>query len=520
MRLVDSGGRHGSWVALSHCWGTPEKRPLVTTRANIQKHMEGLEMDSLPKTFRDAILLTRSLGIRYVWIDCLCIVQDDPADWKRESNNMGKVYQYSTVTIAAANAKDSSEGCFFDDACSSYRPTENLRKKQGDVIPGGGQGVESLVCEALPQVRIAVTLPVFEEDKITGSFSVAPWLAERSYSTTVLDTTPLFRRGWALQEWALSRRTFIFLKDSILWSCRELCVDDTGTMLKRYVQRPSLFDWASLIQEYTKRNLTYESDGMIAIQGLANMVQSQRDDTYFAGMWPADLPQSLLWKIRNDSVGRHALRRSHLPSWTWARLEGHVGFQMLGDPFKPRGTRLDSRHLKKALQEFSIQPSWTLQVIGPTTHLGPGVFEFVARSERTRRMYKSIFKRSFDGYSNCRQAGGSISGKQIVVIPSDDSSSVKYKYENHELAGWATLDLDAIPESGSVYCIAVMKEIGAVTRQGLVNGDPRFIQDNACHVLVLQEVPSYGTRPRFTRIGIGVVQESRRQWYLGHAEIV
>ncbi|RYP13297.1 hypothetical protein DL767_010818 [Monosporascus sp. MG133] len=91
-RVVDVGPRDGSaapfvyitkgescpYAALSHCWG--KAYLLTTTRGTIQARTRGLEWDKLSKTFREAILVTRDLGLRYLWIDSLCIVQDDTAD--------------------------------------------------------------------------------------------------------------------------------------------------------------------------------------------------------------------------------------------------------------------------------------------------------------------------------------------------------------------------------------------------------------------------------------------------------
>lgn len=519
--LVESNGRYGTWVALSHCWGKGEQRPLMTLRANIRKHLGGLQLNSLPKTFQDAVVLTRSLNIRYLWIDSLCIVQDDPEDWKRESNTMGTIYQNAIITIAAGYAENSSEGCFVDDKCLSFQPP----CQRDNVLEKGGDG-EFLISEESLDVARRVILPFFEADKVAGSFYIAPWAKEQPPDGGFLTDSPLFKRGWVLQEWTLSRRSIIFLKDSILWSCRELCVNESGKLMSHAVERPSMLDWESLIEKYSGMDLTYESDRLVAIQGLSNIVQMQRRDKYFAGMWPDDLPESLLWKVRDGDVGRLALQRSHLPSWTWASIEGHVGFQLSGHPCRPispDGIELDSRQrLQNVLHEFAIQPSGALYVVGPMTHLKTAVFDFVARSEPTRSRYKSVFKQAFKGYSNCRQAGGSIYGEQMVIISSDDplSTGCEYRLHHPEFAGWATLDLDTIPDPGSVYCVAVKKEIGAILRNGRMGGKRTFIEDDGYHVLLLRSVPSYGTIPRFVRIGIGVIQVSCRIWYVGAAEIV
>ncbi|KAJ4385961.1 hypothetical protein N0V85_007938 [Neurospora sp. IMI 360204] len=99
-----------TYVTLSHCWGPPEKRPMMTTKMTLAKRMERIPFVDLPRTFQDAVDVTRQLGQRYLWIDSLCIVQDDEEDWAREAGLMAKVYSQAYCTLAALSAHDSSEG--------------------------------------------------------------------------------------------------------------------------------------------------------------------------------------------------------------------------------------------------------------------------------------------------------------------------------------------------------------------------------------------------------------------------
>jgi hypothetical protein len=112
LRLFESHGRCGQYVALSHCWGTLENWPLRTTRESKQEHLENIPFGRLPKTFQDAVKITRTLGIPYLWIDSLCIIQDDVSDWLCESPKMGQIYKRSRLTVAASGARDSSDGWF------------------------------------------------------------------------------------------------------------------------------------------------------------------------------------------------------------------------------------------------------------------------------------------------------------------------------------------------------------------------------------------------------------------------
>ncbi|KAB5542496.1 heterokaryon incompatibility protein-domain-containing protein, partial [Coniochaeta sp. 2T2.1] len=109
LRLVDEGLPHPvSYTALSYCWGTTE--PLATLSTNINEMRSGIPLSKLPRTIKDAIQVTKFLGIQYLWVDALCIIQDDKIDWARESAAMAGIYGNAYVTIAAASASSADEG--------------------------------------------------------------------------------------------------------------------------------------------------------------------------------------------------------------------------------------------------------------------------------------------------------------------------------------------------------------------------------------------------------------------------
>jgi hypothetical protein len=106
LRLVHGAGLVGRYVALSHCWG---KNPVIkATKASLDSFLKCIDPGSLTRTFRDAVMITRRLRVRYLWIDSLCIVQDDNEDWEREAAKMAQVYSQSLVTLAASAASDGS----------------------------------------------------------------------------------------------------------------------------------------------------------------------------------------------------------------------------------------------------------------------------------------------------------------------------------------------------------------------------------------------------------------------------
>jgi hypothetical protein len=120
LRLVESvdipkkPGNFPKFMALSHCWG--KSRPfLVLSSSSIEILSDGIELDQLPRTFKDAARVVQMLGRRYLWIDSLCIKQDSSVDWEKEAAQMDSIYRNAHLTLAAASSTDSNGGCYIDD---------------------------------------------------------------------------------------------------------------------------------------------------------------------------------------------------------------------------------------------------------------------------------------------------------------------------------------------------------------------------------------------------------------------
>ncbi|KAG0645397.1 Heterokaryon incompatibility protein [Hyphodiscus hymeniophilus] len=131
-RLVDIGNEHESlrliitseddrfngdrdvppFLALSYCWGPPQASypPLKTEAISLVSRLRGIASDSVPKTIADALTVTRALGYRFIWIDSLCIIQDDPSDWQKESSLMRRIYGSASVTLVAASSTSAYDG--------------------------------------------------------------------------------------------------------------------------------------------------------------------------------------------------------------------------------------------------------------------------------------------------------------------------------------------------------------------------------------------------------------------------
>lgn len=246
--------------------------------------------EELPKTFQDAIFIARYLGFQYLWIDSLCIIQDDKDDWDRESTLMTDVYGGSDLNIAAVSAKDGSVGCFFQ-----------RDRKWRSQLTLASDGMEMLY-DVLP----------------------ANMQSPRR--------TPLFHRGWVIQERYLSRRSLYFHEHQIFWDCREhsKCesTNSESHVMRSLVMSPLLFgspfmsgeitldNWWTIVQRYSRMRLTRATDRLVAIGGLAKAIQAQIGDGYFSGMWRRDLELQLLWYGRSLAENEAYVA----PTWSWASL--------------------------------------------------------------------------------------------------------------------------------------------------------------------------------------------------------
>ncbi len=174
------------YVTLSHCWGKIEIKMLKM--ANLNQLIECIDIAELPKTFQDAIQISRRLDIRFLWIDSLCIIQDSKEDWLKESVIMGDIYQHAYCNIAATAAPDGRTGCFLERNPLLAQPF----RVRIDSYPG-------------PRSNSSV-------------YSLAPQV----FWEQGLLQAPLLQRAWVVQERTLSPRVIHFGKDQLFWECQEL----------------------------------------------------------------------------------------------------------------------------------------------------------------------------------------------------------------------------------------------------------------------------------------------------------
>ena len=289
------------YAALSYCWGKDQR--LTTTKATIEKFSEVVSFSDLPKSLRDGVLTTCRLSLRLLWVDSLCIVQDDSIDTAREIASMPQIYQNAHITISAARSTDSEDG-FLQDLSMPSAQAKVFKFPFG--CPTGDLGSVILIDE--PDL----------------------W-------------DPIERRAWPLQEFLLSRRILRYGSYQLSWSCLSAEFyenDDAGVNwyskrdkrfpnLRRRLldsqrqQGPHINIWGDLVEEYTRRHLKEPQDKLLAISGIATVIGTGRHDVYMGGLWLSDLPLGLLWKV-STSPPRRKPCEYRAPSWSWASVDGVV----------------------------------------------------------------------------------------------------------------------------------------------------------------------------------------------------
>lgn len=130
IKLIDGSKAVEKYMTLSHCWG--DTHPMTTTRESSIERKAGILISDLPETFKHFVLLANALGVEYIWIDSLCIIQDDHDDWAREGGKMALVYAHSYLNIAAAHASGCNDGLFVPEGTSEIDRARNVYELQSE----------------------------------------------------------------------------------------------------------------------------------------------------------------------------------------------------------------------------------------------------------------------------------------------------------------------------------------------------------------------------------------------------
>lgn len=327
-RVIDVGGKCGTtlklyapkqneranYATLSYCWGT---KPQFTTTLDLMADLlRDMSKCNLSQTHLDAIRVTRGLGIRYLWIDALCIIQDSPADMMMDMPNMGNIYKNSTITIAASESQSAHSGFL---GTLKYPPT----------------------------VPLPFLLPDGSKETVWLSYHEAKWPVRGH-----LDT-----RGWTLQESLLSPRQITFGDSEVLWQCQTermqpVCqgaqeyretlknqnrlpgaIYGIPTSLDKKTQRPQYL-WKLFVHDYSARKFTVVEDRWNGMAGIiSELSKLWIDDECVAGFWKSSMLESLVWRRSNLEEYQEPAwmpprqKLMNAPSWSWLSLPSEVWIQ-------------------------------------------------------------------------------------------------------------------------------------------------------------------------------------------------
>lgn len=342
-------GMRGQYLCLSYCWGS--HLPLRTLKANLAEMARGIPWDKLPKTFQDAVHLTKVLGLSYLWIDALCIVQDDPTDWSWEASRMSTIYSDSYLTVAATFGENSDSGLY---------SLLEANDSQQHLLPGANGTI------FVRLARHATSIDMSDDTYVSAVTKIPADPTSIDHASSSICRTPLMTRAWPLQEYLLPSRILQFGPREMIWECNAdiFCECRTsfttvadpmmtvGPGIRKFeweavkrsssratdhyspqsplntnatiprIMEPMIPDtevlkytWFRIVSAYTAKKLTYQEDKLIALSGIASIIKETTGWAYYAGVWEHHIVESLQWR----SFSFHCRSAVYTaPTWSWA----------------------------------------------------------------------------------------------------------------------------------------------------------------------------------------------------------
>jgi hypothetical protein len=315
------------YAALSYCWGTKEEAAcqLRTMSYNLQQHLLDIPVDNMTLVMKDMVKTARSLSIRYVWIDALCIIQDDVDDWSRESERMGLIYANAFATICALSTSSCLESFLHRNSAVRVPFCSGVRADMHGMLNLRYQPLRS----DLIDTKRAYGLSFEVLDYLSGTWD---------------------HRAWTYQEVQLSPRVVKFGVSRIYIECEDRVWTEPEKLQWLSEDRYSSFpwgldiyrrtgdsqrflnEWYGCANSYSSRQISDERDRLPALSGLAKLMAEATGDEYLAGLWKKGLLQGLLW-IRSMPPNKSDLERLSPsleqtyvgPSWSW--INGYNDFQ-------------------------------------------------------------------------------------------------------------------------------------------------------------------------------------------------
>ncbi|KAI0426213.1 heterokaryon incompatibility protein-domain-containing protein [Xylaria sp. FL1042] len=364
LRLVDTraeGLKHDKYATLSYCWGGPQ--PVTTTKATLAQHLRMLPAGDFPQTIKDAIIVTRALKVKYIWIDAVCIVQDDLEDKAVEISRMTEVYNLSYVTISASTASSCRDG-FLQPRKLEKTPiqlrAEFSRNRKGSVLlvadPASDEPIhkrgwtmqEHLLAPRLLMFgSLCMEFRCLNGNERDGG-TVLPFSVQQSgipimegRVASVLYTAKYGGVPDTRHKNTLKRNTFLYRTGLM-----SLALKLTGEQNERH--GIIIEQWASIVEAYTERALGVLDDRLNAIAGIAKMMHRAELGEYLGGLFSYKLLPQLMWSRAEGQVPLPRPSQGYrAPSWSWSSIDNQVTF---------RNRMWSSAEVIASLIEFTIQP--------------------------------------------------------------------------------------------------------------------------------------------------------------------
>jgi hypothetical protein len=346
VQLIESPESQVRYCALSYCWGSSSSnrddqsekiKCGKTTKNNVAERLyQPFHRSVLPKTIEDAIALVWRMELEYIWVDSVCLMQDDKAEISREIATMQRVYGNACFTLCVCSSSRASDGLFFKREAWKY-------EARGFIL---GQLWIHNTPKSLNEVRAGC---------------------------------PLSSRGWTLQEECLSPRVLYWSNHGMYWSCAmEQWTEDAGYTSKpihdsdllsqshgrtgvlappqeflRLCRHGPLHElhvrWLDIVESYASRILSYPSDRFPALSGIASRYyertssENAAGQEYIAGHWRTSLADELSWSVQPPFTERSNMLRDVAPSWSWASLPFGAKLTMIKVENRGLGVLFDLR---------------------------------------------------------------------------------------------------------------------------------------------------------------------------------
>lgn len=312
--VITNSSDRQRYVALSYVWG--QDQPNRTTHNILDSYINCIDPHKIPMTIRDAISVTHRIGLQYLWVDALCIVQDSGEDKAREIPKIHSNFRNAYLTIIASQSRKVSDGFL------------HLQK---NIL-----------------INAPSTLPFVSPEGEYGIMQLNAW--------SRLPPEPIDERAWCLEERVLSPRTLVYGCVALQYECQagRINVNGSHNFLPQTNQQPRLPDviftqashsgpasseepsnvseevrrsWSGTLEQYSGRVLTRPHDRLVALGALVRQFQTVWPESrYVAGLWTHQLPGTLLWYSSGGSSQNPSVRpkQYRAPSWSWAAINGSI----------------------------------------------------------------------------------------------------------------------------------------------------------------------------------------------------